>query len=496
MRYIIFVFVMAFFVLPAAALDVSVVNSRAQVGATLRSLSSKVTALEGALTINSTLLTQTTQDLATAQSDLAIAQAAITALQNSTNTNTQTTSTTLTSLTNSLSAVTTAVNSAITDINNIETCGNLSQVYNVGTASCTIAKAMNGSCTAGRVAKVMSNGKISCVFPVINPAERAEFNAVKASLEAAKIDLETAKTNIATLDTAVATNKIDIATAQDRADSAYILADAAQTAAEVSATIAIFKTDVVDGEFDTRLANNVDYIAVKGKAEGALAEVSATIAIFKTDVVDGEFDTRLANNVDYIAVKGKAEGALQEANFNAKLTANNDFKAVQTATTTNAGAITGIQLDNALLADSVIVSTLDEKLTSEVVAIANSCQVCETFNEYEYKRQLKIIGGGSYIVAEDQFYVYNHPRVIVASTTTTSCVNLTDINKDTIASLTAEELMSTSQTGDWNLNGSNDSNVWSENLGFNTISDARERVRNYIHDIYKVSEGKEVTCTP
>jgi hypothetical protein len=487
---------MAFFVLPAAALDVSVVNSRAQVGATLRSLSSKVTALEGALTINSTLLTQTTQDLATAQSDLAIAQAAITALQNSTNTNTQTTSTTLTSLTNSLSAVTTAVNSAITDINNIETCGNLSQVYNVGTASCTIAKAMNGSCTAGRVAKVMSNGKISCVFPVINPAERAEFNAVKASLEAAKIDLETAKTNIATLDTAVATNKIDIATAQDRADSAYILADAAQTAAEVSATIAIFKTDVVDGEFDTRLANNVDYIAVKGKAEGALAEVSATIAIFKTDVVDGEFDTRLANNVDYIAVKGKAEGALQEANFNAKLTANNDFKAVQTATTTNAGAITGIQLDNALLADSVIVSTLDEKLTSEVVAIANSCQVCETFNEYEYKRQLKIIGGGSYIVAEDQFYVYNHPRVIVASTTTTSCVNLTDINKDTIASLTAEELMSTSQTGDWNLNGSNDSNVWSENLGFNTISDARERVRNYIHDIYKVSEGKEVTCTP
>jgi hypothetical protein len=56
--------------------------------------------------------------------------------------------------------------------------------------------------------------------------------------------------------------------------------------------------------------------------------------------------------------------------------------------------------------------------------------------------------------------------------------------------------MSTSQTGDWNLNGSNDSNVWSENLGFNTISDARERVRNYIHDIYKVSEGKEVTCTP
>jgi hypothetical protein len=447
---------MAFFVLPAAALDVSVVNSRAQVGATLRSLSSKVTALEGALTINSTLLTQTTQDLATAQSDLAIAQAAITALQNSTNTNTQTTSTTLTSLTNSLSAVTTAVNSAITDINNIETCGNLSQVYNVGTASCTIAKAMNGSCTAGRVAKVMSNGKISCVFPVINPAERAEFNAVKASLEAAKIDLETAKTNIATLDTAVATNKIDIATAQDRADSAYILADAAQTA----------------------------------------AEVSATIAIFKTDVVDGEFDTRLANNVDYIAVKGKAEGALQEANFNAKLTANNDFKAVQTATTTNAGAITGIQLDNALLADSVIVSTLDEKLTSEVVAIANSCQVCETFNEYEYKRQLKIIGGGSYIVAEDQFYVYNHPRVIVASTTTTSCVNLTDINKDTIASLTAEELMSTSQTGDWNLNGSNDSNVWSENLGFNTISDARERVRNYIHDIYKVSEGKEVTCTP
>jgi hypothetical protein len=109
---------------------------------------------------------------------------------------------------------------------------------------------------------------------------------------------------------------------------------------------------------------------------------------------------------------------------------------------------------------------------------------------------LKIIGGGSYIVAEDQFYVYNHPRVIVASTTTTSCVNLTDINKDTIASLTAEELMSTSQTGDWNLNGSNDSNVWSENLGFNTISDARERVRNYIHDIYKVSEGKEVTCTP
>jgi hypothetical protein len=456
MRYIIFVFVMAFFVLPAAALDVSVVNSRAQVGATLRSLSSKVTALEGALTINSTLLTQTTQDLATAQSDLAIAQAAITALQNSTNTNTQTTSTTLTSLTNSLSAVTTAVNSAITDINNIETCGNLSQVYNVGTASCTIAKAMNGSCTAGRVAKVMSNGKISCVFPVINPAERAEFNAVKASLEAAKIDLETAKTNIATLDTAVATNKIDIATAQDRADSAYILADAAQTA----------------------------------------AEVSATIAIFKTDVVDGEFDTRLANNVDYIAVKGKAEGALQEANFNAKLTANNDFKAVQTATTTNAGAITGIQLDNALLADSVIVSTLDEKLTSEVVAIANSCQVCETFNEYEYKRQLKIIGGGSYIVAEDQFYVYNHPRVIVASTTTTSCVNLTDINKDTIASLTAEELMSTSQTGDWNLNGSNDSNVWSENLGFNTISDARERVRNYIHDIYKVSEGKEVTCTP
>jgi len=486
MRYIIFVFVMAFFVLPAAALDVSVVNSRAQVGATLRSLSSKVTALEGALTINSTLLTQTTQDLATAQSDLAIAQAAITALQNSTNTNTQTTSTTLTSLTNSLSAVTTAVNSAITDINNIETCGNLSQVYNVGTASCTIAKAMNGSCTAGRVAKVMSNGKISCVFPVINPAERAEFNAVKASLEAAKIDLETAKTNIATLDTAVATNKIDIATAQDRADSAYILADAAQTAAEVSATIAIFKTDVVDGEFDTRLANNVDYIAVKGKAEGALQEAN----------FDGEFDTRLANNVDYIAVKGKAEGALQEANFNAKLTANNDFKAVQTATTTNAGAITGIQLDNALLADSVIVSTLDEKLTSEVVAIANSCQVCETFNEYEYKRQLKIIGGGSYIVAEDQFYVYNHPRVIVASTTTTSCVNLTDINKDTIASLTAEELMSTSQTGDWNLNGSNDSNVWSENLGFNTISDARERVRNYIHDIYKVSEGKEVTCTP
>jgi len=486
MRYIIFVFVMAFFVLPAAALDVSVVNSRAQVGATLRSLSSKVTALEGALTINSTLLTQTTQDLATAQSDLAIAQAAITALQNSTNTNTQTTSTTLTSLTNSLSAVTTAVNSAITDINNIETCGNLSQVYNVGTASCTIAKAMNGSCTAGRVAKVMSNGKISCVFPVINPAERAEFNAVKASLEAAKIDLETAKTNIATLDTAVATNKIDIATAQDRADSAYILADAAQTAAEVSATIAIFKTDVVDGEFDTRLANNVDYIAVKGKAEGALQEAN----------FNGEFDTRLANNVDYIAVKGKAEGALQEANFNAKLTANNDFKAVQTATTTNAGAITGIQLDNALLADSVIVSTLDEKLTSEVVAIANSCQVCETFNEYEYKRQLKIIGGGSYIVAEDQFYVYNHPRVIVASTTTTSCVNLTDINKDTIASLTAEELMSTSQTGDWNLNGSNDSNVWSENLGFNTISDARERVRNYIHDIYKVSEGKEVTCTP